>query len=159
MWNREDCSHCFNRHKSSSLYSISSINNNTTPSYAMGSTCVLVPVLYCRPSPLQTFPRKVCNIADLPPGRFATLQTLPRKICNIADLPPRGKVCNIADLPPFIADLPHFCKIFGCIKKRVLIIIKDCTYKFCKVMGWMICRFCNKQIFKKITWSDNLSML
>ena len=31
------------------------------------------------------------------------LQTLPRKVCNIANLPPPppspGKICNIADLP------------------------------------------------------------
>ena len=71
----------------------------------------------CRPSP-----RKVCNIADLPPGRYATLQTFPRKICNIADLPPRGKVCNIADLPltlqifpgggsATLQTFPHFCKV------------------------------------------------
>ena len=35
---------CFNTGKfSSSLYSISNINNNTTLSFAIGSTCVLVP--------------------------------------------------------------------------------------------------------------------
>ena len=61
---------------------------------------------------LQTFP-----LADLPPEGLM-LQTFPRKICNIAE----GKVCNIADLPPSIADVPrgksatlqtfpHFCKV------------------------------------------------
>ena len=39
------------------------------------------------------------------------LQTFTRKICNIADLLPRGKVCNVADLPFFISDLPPFCKV------------------------------------------------
>ena len=103
---------------------------------------------------LQTFP-----LADLPPGRSATLQTSPppRKICNVADLPPedlqhcrpspKGEGLQHCRSSPFHCrsspgeDLQHcrpspiFVKfrilIFGCIEKRVLIIIKDCTYKIC----------------------------
>ena len=102
-----------------------------------------------------------CCIADLPPGRFTTLHTSPRKICNIADLPPedlqhcrpssRGEGLQHCRSSPFHCrsspgeDLQHcrlstiFVKlrilIFECIKKGVLIIIKDCTYTICKVMG------------------------
>ena len=88
-----------------------------------GKVCNITPVLYCRPSPLQTFS----------PGRSATLKTFPRticnnsdlpqKICNIADLHPWGKVCNIADLPPFIAELP----------RRIICNIADLP-PFCKVL-------------------------
>ena len=94
-----------------------------------------------------------CN-ADLPPEDL--------QHCN-ADLPPEDlQHCN-ADLPPEdlqhcrsspfhcrssrVEDLQH-CRpspiyvkfrilIFGCIEKRILIIIKDCTYKICKVLGWI----------------------
>ena len=49
-----------------------------------------------------------CNFADLPLGRSAMLQNSPppRKICNIADLPPWEdlKYCRT---PPFITDLPR----------------------------------------------------
>ena len=52
---------------------------------------------------------KVCNVADLPPGKICNERG---KICNVANLPPPpigeglqccrssgGKVCNAADLP------------------------------------------------------------
>ena len=39
---------------------------------------------------------KVCNVADLPPGKICNERG---KICNVANLPPWGKVCNVADLP------------------------------------------------------------
>ena len=86
------------------------------------ATCVVsrLPVLYCRPSP-----RKIYNIADLPPEDL--------QHCRPS---PKGRVCNIADLPPFHCrsspgeDLQH-CKpssifvmfrilIFGYIEKGVL---------------------------------------
>ena len=39
---------------------------------------------------------KVCNVADLPPGKICNDRG---KVCNVANLPPRRKVCNVADLP------------------------------------------------------------
>ena len=39
---------------------------------------------------------KVCNVADLPPGKICNERG---KICNVSNLPPWGKVCNVADLP------------------------------------------------------------
>ena len=39
---------------------------------------------------------KVCNVADLPPGKICNERG---KICNVANLPPWGKDCNVADLP------------------------------------------------------------
>ena len=39
---------------------------------------------------------KVCNVADLSPGKICNERG---KICNVANLPPWGKVCNVADLP------------------------------------------------------------
>ena len=78
---------------------------------------------------LQTFP-----LADLPPGRSATLQTSPpRKICNIADLPPEdlqhcrpsplgGRFVTLQIFPvslqifprgrsATLQTFPHFCKL------------------------------------------------
>ena len=93
---------------------------------------------------LQTFP-----LADLPPERSATLQTFPQKICNIADLPPedlqhcrsspKGEGLQHCRSSPFHCrsspreDLQH-CRpspifvnfrilIFGCTEKHVLSVI------------------------------------
>ena len=60
------------------------------------------PVLYCRPSHLQT-PQKVCNVADLPPGRSATLQTFPRKICNVAG----GRFATLQNSPHSLQIFPR----------------------------------------------------
>ena len=38
---------------------------------------------------------KVCNVADLPPGKICNERG---EICNVANLPPWGKVFNVADL-------------------------------------------------------------
>ena len=61
-----------------------------------------MPLLYCRPSPLQTFPRKVCNIANLPPEDLQHCRPSPGRSATLQTFPQGGKVGNIADLPPFM---------------------------------------------------------
>ena len=65
--------------------------------------CCIADLPPCRPSPgrsARPSPRKICNIANLPPEDLQCCRPSPEGL-------PRGKVCHIAELPPFIADLPR----------------------------------------------------
>ena len=97
-----------------------------------------IPVLYCRPSPLQTFPRKICNIPDLPPEDLQHSRPSPKgggEVCNIAVLP-RGKICNIEDLPPFF------------VKFRILI------FEWTENTFWVLYKVFIYCLFKYVTVND-----
>ena len=74
---------------------------------------------------LQTFPRKICNIADFPSGRSATLQTFPKgeglqyciaSLFHCRSSPGEGLQC-CRPSPIFVK---FWILILGCIEERGL---------------------------------------